>query len=125
MKVGVSSCGFNAFSKYYKGNLKGWSHKGYMPRIAKVYAADPAKMPFDFPELVGVLAPRPFFINAPLRDGNFEVSGVRDCVNAARPIYALLGNADDLVTVHPESGHSFPADVRNSAYAFLERGLAK
>ncbi len=125
IKAVVSSCGFNAFPKYYGGNLAGWSHKGYMPRIAELYGKDPARMPFDFTELVGALAPRPFFINAPLRDGNFEVSGVRDCVEAARPVYALLGAPDALVAVHPDVGHDFPPDVREAAYRFLERALGK
>jgi dienelactone hydrolase len=123
VKAVVSSCGFNAFPKYYGGNLKGWSHKGYMPRIAETYGADPKKMPFDFTELVGALAPRPFFINAPLGDANFEVTGVKDCVAAALPVYDLLGAKDALVAVHPDAGHDFPADVRASAYEFLERSL--
>jgi dienelactone hydrolase len=123
IKAVVSSCGFNAFPKYYGGNLKGWSHKGYMPRIAEVYGADPKKMPFDFTELVAALAPRPFFINAPLKDANFDVTGVKDCVEAARPVYALLGASDALVAVHPDCGHDFPPDIRAQAYAFLEKAL--
>jgi dienelactone hydrolase len=125
IKAVVSSCGFNAFPKYYGGNLTGWSHKGYMPRIAEVYGKDPKKMPFDFTELVAALAPRPFFINAPLRDANFEVSGVRDCVEAARPVYELLGAKDALVAVHPDAAHDFPPDVRRAAYEFLEKALVR
>lgn len=123
IKAVVSSCGFNAFPKYYGGNLKGWSHRGYMPRIAEVYGMNPAKMPFDFTELVGALAPRPFFINAPLKDGNFEVSGVKDCVEAARPVYGLLGAGEALVAVHPDCGHDFPPEIREQAYAFLKKAL--
>ncbi len=115
----VTSCGFNAFPKYYGGNLAGWGHKGYMPRIASAYGKDPAKMPFDFTELLGVLAPRRVFINAPLRDANFEVSGVRDCVEAARPVYALYGAADSLLAVHPDAAHDFPPDIREQAYKFM------
>ena len=61
----VSSCGFNDFLHYYGGNIAGWSHAGYMPRLRSVYGLDLARVPFDFPELVGALAPRPFFANAP------------------------------------------------------------
>ena len=125
IRVVVSSCGFNAFPKYMKGDLKGWSHKGYMPRIAELYGADAKRMPFDFPDLVRALAPRALFINAPLGDSNFEVSGVRDCVEAARPVYASLGAADRLVAVHPDCGHDFPKDVRDQAYAFVENVLRK
>ena len=76
----VTSCGFNSFFKYCGGDLTGWSHAGYMPRIATAYGKDPKQMPFDFTEVLAALAPRPVFIHAPLGDANFEVSGVKDCV---------------------------------------------
>ncbi|OHB69491.1 MAG: acetylxylan esterase, partial [Planctomycetes bacterium RBG_13_63_9] len=123
IKVMVSSCGFNRFAKYYAGDLTGWSHEGYMPRIASEYGKDPRRMPFDFTEVVAALAPRPFFVNAPTGDANFEVSGVRDCIAAARPIYELLGAKQNLVAVYPEAGHDFPTEVRREAYAFIGRVL--
>ncbi len=125
IKAVVTSCGFNAFPKYYGGNLTGWSHKGYMPRIAAEYGKDPRRMPFDFTEILGAIAPRPVFINAPLRDANFEVSGVKDCVAAAGPVYELLGAKEALRAVHPDAAHDFPPDVRAEAYDFLTRALGK
>jgi len=125
VKAMVSSCGFNAFAKYKGGDLTGWSHAGYMPRIASVYGKDPKRMPFDFTEVVAALAPRPFFVNAPLHDANFEVSGVRDCIAAAQPVYELLGARDDLVAVYPDAGHDFPPEVREAAYRFLDKALAR
>ena len=123
MKVTVSSCGFNSFLKYRKGKLADWSHKGYMPRIASVYGNEAKKMPFDFTEILGVLAPRAVFVNAPLKDHDFEVEGVRDCVASARPVYELLEGADNLEVVYPDAGHEFPPDVRLKAYAFIDRHL--
>ncbi len=125
LKAVVTSCGFTGFKKYYGGDLTGWSHKGYMPRIAAVYGKDPDKMPFDFSELLAALAPRPIFINAPLRDENFEVSGVDDCVRAAEPVYELLGAKGSIVVVHPDTGHSFPPEIRQQAYDFLDKVLSK
>ena len=125
IKVIVSSCGFNSFFKYYGGDLTGWSHNGYMPRIASVYQKDPKKMPFDFTEAVAALAPRPFFINAPLKDTNFEVSGVKDCLKASEPVYELFGAKNHLVAVYPDVGHDFPPDVREAAYAFVDKWLKK
>ncbi len=123
IKALVSSCGFTSFSDYYGGNLAGWSHPGYMPRIASVYGNDPKKMPFDFTEIISALAPRPLFINAPLGDRNFNVSGVSNCVAAARPVYELLGARDSLVVMCPAGGHDFPRAVREAAYAFLDKAL--
>jgi pimeloyl-ACP methyl ester carboxylesterase len=119
----VTSCGFNAFPKYYDGNLKGWSHAGYMPRIAEGYGCDPRRMPFDFTELLAALAPRPVFINAPRRDENFELSGVHDCLVAARPVYRLFEAEEALVARHPDVGHSFPKEIREEVYAWLDRVL--
>lgn len=124
LKVVVSSCGFNSFFKYYGGDLTGWSHGGYMPRIATVYGKDPARMPFDFTEVLAALAPRAVFINAPLHDDNFEVSGVQDCLAAARPVYELFQATAHLVAVHPDCGHDFPPTVREAAYAFVEQVLS-
>jgi dienelactone hydrolase len=123
IKAMVSSCGFTSFYKYYGGNLKGWSHQGYMPRIATVYGMNPEKMPFDFSEILGALAPRAVFINAPLNDSNFEVSGVYDCVNAAKPVYELLNAANRIVITSPDVPHDFPDRTREEAYAFFDKEL--
>lgn len=121
IRCAVTSCGFTAFPKYYNGNLTGWSHKGYMPRIAEVYGKDPARMPFDFPEILGVIAPRAIFINAPKGDTNFEVSGVEDCVRAAAPVFAIYHKRENLAAVYPDAGHDFPPEIRRQSYAFLRR----
>ena len=116
VKALVSNCGFNAFPKYYGGNLKGWTSLRYMPLIASKYDLKPEKVPFDFPEVVASFAPRAFLASSPLHDGNFEVSGVRDCVAAARPVYELLGAKEKLAANYPDCKHDFPEPVRKTAY---------
>jgi hypothetical protein len=123
IKAIVSSCGFNAFPYYSRGDIAGWSHNGYMPRLRSRYQLDLHKVPFDFPELIGALAPRAFFTNSPLHDSNFEVEGVRVCLAAARPVYSLLGTPDHLQGVFPDAGHAFPLASRQAAFAFLDRSL--
>jgi dienelactone hydrolase len=120
----VTSCGFTAARKYYNGDLTGWAGVRYMPRIAEKYGKDPARIPFDFPDLLVALAPRPLFINAPLHDANFEVSGVRDCVDAAMPVYDRIFKAKArLVAAYPDAKHDFPPEIRTSAYQFLDHWL--
>jgi len=120
----VSSCGFNAFPDYFRGDIAGWSHSGYMPRLRTQYGLDLHKVPFDFPELIGALTPRAFFTNSPLHDTNFAIEGVRVCLAAARPVYALLGEPDQLQGVFPDAGHAFPPSSRQAAIAFLHRALS-
>jgi dienelactone hydrolase len=123
IKVGVSNCGFTSAPKYYKGDLRGWTSARYMPLIASKYQNDPKKIPFDFPEIVAAFAPRPFLASAPIHDDNFEVSGVKDCIAAALPVYELLGAKEKLLANYPDCKHDFPADVRKVAYDWLDRWL--
>ncbi len=121
----VSSCGFNVFAKHRGGDITAWSRKYYMPRIETEFGNDPARVPFDFTEVLAALAPRPVFVNAPLHDEpDFEVSGVRDCIDAALPVYRdLYRAADRLVVEYPDARHDFPNPVRENAYRFLDRWL--
>jgi pimeloyl-ACP methyl ester carboxylesterase len=124
IKCIVSNCGFNSFAHYMRGDLTGWSHEGYMPRIRSKYDCNPDKMPFDFTEVVAALAPRPLLASAPLRDHNFAVEGVKVCIAAAQPVYDLLDAADKLQVNYPDCDHNFPEEARKVAYEFLDRHLA-
>ncbi len=123
IKALVSNCGFTSFPKYYGGKIKGWTSNRYMPRLATVYELKPEKVPFDFPEVVAAFAPRAFLASAPLHDSNFEVSGVKDCLAAARSVYELLGAQDRLAANYPDCAHDFPPAVRKAAYDWFDRWL--
>jgi len=123
VKAVVSSCGYNAFSYYMKGNIAGWSHEGYMPKLKSEFGLDLKKVPFDWPELVAALAPRGLYTCAPTDDDNFDVEGVKACETSARPVYELFGASDRLVFSHPEAKHDFPPKQREEAYRFIEERL--
>jgi pimeloyl-ACP methyl ester carboxylesterase len=123
IKAVVSNAGFTSFPKYYNGNLKGWTSDRYMPLIASKYELKPEKVPFDFPEVVASFAPRAFLASAPIHDHNFELSGVKDCIAAAKPVYELLGAKDKLAANYPDCKHDFPPEARKVAYEFLDRWL--
>jgi fermentation-respiration switch protein FrsA (DUF1100 family) len=123
IKALVSNCGFTSFPKYYKGNLAGWTSDRYMPLIRTRFDLQPEKVPFDFPEVVASFAPRAFLAIAPVGDDNFEVSGVKDCIAAARPVYELLGAKEKLAAIYPECKHEFPPAMRKVAYEWLDRWL--
>ena len=124
----VSSSGFDSFLDYYGGKPavwapeKGWCQERYMPRLLR-YAGRLAEIPFDFPELLGALAPRPVFVNAPLRDSNFQWQSVDRCVAAARAVYGLYDATTRLTVAHPDSEHDFPDAQRETAYRLLDSAL--
>lgn len=128
IKVIVSSCGFDSYLHYYDGNPdnwqpeRGWCQTRYMLKLAE-YRGRLAEIPFDFHELLGALAPRTVFINAPLNDSNFKSRSVDEIVNAAAAVYRLYGVENNLIVEHPAAGHDFPDAVRERAYRLLAAKL--
>jgi dienelactone hydrolase len=123
LKAIVSSCGFCSFAKYKGGNLKGWSSDRYMPLIASEFGNDPARMPFDFNDVIASFAPRAFLAVAPLLDDNFDVAGVKSAIATAQDAYTALRASDNLKAIYPDAGHDFPEVARKTAYEFLDKHL--
>jgi hypothetical protein len=126
--VVVSSCGFDSFLDYYSGDPKmwepgkGWTQRRYMPRLA-AFAGRLDEIPFDFHELIALLAPRVVFVSAPLGDTNFQWRSVDRIIAAAKPLYQKHGAENNLQVVHPDCGHDFPDSIREQAYLLLEKHL--
>lgn len=120
----ISSCGFDSFSDYMKGNPdlwapgQGWAQDRYMPRMAD-YAGRLDEIPFDFHELIAALAPRKVYVCAPYNDDNFQWQSVDRIAEVARPVFKLLGPPDRLRIEHPDCGHDFPGKQREAAYRLL------
>ena len=123
LKAIVSSCGFTPFHDYYGGKVEGWAGDRYMPRIRDVYGNNADKIPFDFHEILGALAPRGFFSNSPIHDGNFDIAGVRKAFAQAEAIFALHGTKNRLILATPDAPHDFPETERQAAYAWLDNLL--
>lgn len=128
IKVVVSSCGLDSYCDYYGGDPKvwqlekGWCQTRYMPKLAN-YAGRLAEIPFDFHEMIGALAPRVCFINAPLKDSNFKWQSVDRVVAAAAQVYKLYSNPANLTVEHPDCDHDFPDAMREKAYRLFKEHL--
>lgn len=130
LKVVVSSCGWTLFDNYnigkgaeqiYGGRLGPWAQDRYMPLLRNKYHLDPAKMPFDFDAVIAAIAPRFFFTNSPLNDGNFDVKGVKKAIANVTEVYRFLHADDHLQASYPLSEHDFPKEVRLQAYRFIDQ----
>lgn len=128
IQVVVSSCGLDSYQDYYGGDAskwepgKGWTQIRYMPELAR-YQNRLADIPFDFHELIALLAPRHVMINAPLHDSNFRHESVKALTEQARGVYALHGHANRLQVEHPDCDHDFPTATRQRAYRLIEEIL--
>ena len=122
------SCSFDSYRDYKNAAAanwyfgKGWCQIRYMPKMSD-YRERLDQIPFDFPELLAALAPRPIYINAPLHDGNFRWRSVERCSASARKVYELFNAKGAIVVDHPNADHNFPLEQRNRAYELLESVL--
>ena len=120
LRVIVSNCGF---TRFHKDDVPSWTGPRYMPRIRTQFGNSADRLPFDFPEIIGTFAPRPFLAIAAKRDRDFDYTGVLDSIDSARPVYELHAAGASLQAAYPDIGHSFPASSRNLADRFLDRHL--
>ena len=120
IRVIVSNCGF---TRFHKDDVPSWTGPRYMPRIRTHFGNDADRLPFDFPEIIGTFAPRPFLAIAARGDNDFDYTGVLDSLDAARPVYGLFAAQARLQAAYPGIGHSFPLSSRVLADKFLDRHL--
>jgi dienelactone hydrolase len=116
----VSSCGLDSYVDYKNGDIRGWTSERYMPALL-AYRDKLEAIPFDFHEMIGALAPRVCFLSAPTGDDNFKAASVDRIAEAAMNVYKLYGKPENLIVRHPETGHDFPDEMRELAYALFDR----
>jgi dienelactone hydrolase len=119
IRASVISSGFTAKSRYHGGNLLAWSQEGYMPLIESRYHSLPREVPFDFSDFLRAIVPRAVFINAPLHDEIFDVTGVDESISQVAGLFP----DHRLLVLHPDCAHDFPGEIREQAYRFLDREL--
>lgn len=120
IRVVVSSCGFDSFIDYMGGDIRGWTSSRYMPRLAEYPQGE---FPFDFHEVLGVLAPRWCLVSAPVGDTNFRWDSVARIGREVTRVYGLYGRAERFGVLHPNCGHRFPPEIRETAYRWLDKAL--
>lgn len=122
IRVVATSCGFDSYRDYMNGDIRGWTSDRYMPRLLRY---SPDRYPFDFQEVLAAIAPRPVFVNAPLKDSNFKWASVDRVAASVRPVYEFLGAPEGLQVEHPDAAHSFPPEMRRKAYELFDRVLKR
>jgi acetyl esterase/lipase len=127
LKAVVTSCGWTDFeyyhigeeaSKRYGGRLGPWAQDKYMPLLRDVYGLE--SVPFNFHDLIALIAPRAVYSFSPLRDDNFDVEGVRTGIRKAAEVYRFLKAENQLRVCYPDTVHDFPETCRQTAYRWTD-----
>jgi len=120
----VSSCGVTTFAgddRRLEWARDHWYQ--YLPRLRPIFlGGQPA--PFDFHELVALIAPRPFLNLTALNDECFaSTDAVAELTLRVNRVYRMLGAEERFSCYFHGNRHSFPAEARALAFAWLERWL--
>ena len=121
----VTNCGLTTFADNPK--RLAWARDEwyvYIPALRPILLTDEAP-PFDFHEIVALLAPRACLNITALDDETMGISAraTLELTAEVREVYRMLGVEDRFATYLHDVGHSFPPESRELAYAFLAREL--
>jgi len=124
IKAIVSSCGFSPFTGDPKPEH--WGYRDYpYTHIPKVSAdLDQDRIPFEFHEIAALCAPTPFFNYAGQADAIFpHWKSVAEGMLELSKLYRWLGFENRFRSYVGDGPHDFPEEIRELAYAFLDRWL--
>ncbi|MBP7933171.1 MAG: acetylxylan esterase [Phycisphaerae bacterium] len=115
----IASCGFTTLRA--DPTPERWSHlTPLMPQLG-TYLPDVASIPFDWPEILALIAPRPLFVWYATQDTIFPHADNLDAVlEDVVTAYRLYGAGNELAWKAFDGPHSFPPHGRSQAYRWLE-----
>jgi pimeloyl-ACP methyl ester carboxylesterase len=119
----VSICGVDALrldtpEKGTEG-IRQYSHlHGLLPRLG-FFVGHEDRVPFDFDEVLALVAPKPTLVVAPTLDRYARFADVQREVEASQKIYALLGHPEALKFETPLDIKRFAHRTQESAFDWL------
>jgi hypothetical protein len=76
-------------------------------------------VPYDYHEILALIAPRPVLVLAPLLDQDWQFEDVAACVRAAAAVYRLLGVEDRLQMETPNDFNRYPPAYQDLVNGWL------
>lgn len=113
IKAAVSSCGFSQMKSILR---EGINHNFAMYTFGFLNYG-------DIGDLVADIAPRPYMMTNGSQDTIFPLDGVKEIAAMARERYAEYNAESNFKSIVFEGEHSFPKNVRDEAYDFLDLNL--
>ena len=108
----VTICGFTPLRTDAAGRGAGgvarYSHQYDLIRRLGFFAGQESRIPYDFHELLGAIAPRPVLVVQPQLDRDATPADVRAAVEEARKVYTLYGASGKLALEEPWDYNRLP-----------------
>ncbi len=123
----VSICGFTPMrtdtAARGTGGVARYSHeRDLMPRLG-FFVGHEAQIPYDFHELLGLIAPRPVLVVQPQLDRDATPADVATAVSEARKVYALYSASDKLGFREPWDYNRLPNQLQDEVIHWMGENL--
>ena len=120
-------CGFTPLrtdtdDKPTGGIRRWWEWYNTQPRLG-LYHKREQDLPFDFEDILSLIAPRPCLINSPLHDRDADFDEVNACVQRAALAWSEAPPEGRLTHVTPETYNRFHQSEYDSLFAWLDTVL--
>lgn len=113
IKAAVSSCGFSQIKNIMRDNI----NHNYAMFVNGLFKHG------DIKELLLDMSPKPFMMTNGDADRIFPIDGVYEIAEAVGKAYSEKGLPENFASVVFEGGHSFPPEVKEKAYGWLDKYL--
>jgi pimeloyl-ACP methyl ester carboxylesterase len=123
----VSICGFTPMrtdtADRGTGGVARYNHeRGLIPRLG-FFVGHEAQIPYDFNELLGLIAPRPVLVMQPQLDRDATPADVRAAVEQAKKVYSLYGATDKLGLYEPWDYNRLPTASQDWIVQWMHQNL--
>jgi len=113
--AGVASfCGFTPLRADTDGKTTGgirrlWQWHALQPHLG-LFDGREAEIPYDFDDVLALIAPRPCLVYSPKRDRDADFDEVKASVDRARRVWQTGGHAENLTHLTSDDVNRFQAD---------------
>lgn len=112
----ASTCGFGSMRLDAHGNqtegIRRYSHlRPTIPRLGLLLGNE-KRIPYDFHEVLALIAPRRVYILAPKLDQDWVFEDVAACYHEAIKVFALYGQRDNIVLSSPDDFNRYPPEYQ-------------
>jgi len=113
--TGVASfCGFTPLrtdtdAKHTGGIRRLWQWHAIQPLLG-LFDGREAQIPYDFEDVLTLIAPRPCLVYSPRRDRDADFEEIKTCVDRARNAWERVDGANGLTHLTPDDVNRFQAD---------------
>jgi pimeloyl-ACP methyl ester carboxylesterase len=105
------------------GGVGRYSHeRDLMPRVG-FFVGHEAQIPYDFDDLLGMIAPRPVLVVQPLLDRDTTPADVKTSVDQAKKVYALYDASSKLELREPWDYNRLPNRTQDEIVTWIETNM--